>query len=127
MTDPAESAPPLVLVVDDDDAIRRLLDALLGSAGYRVRTAADGQEALDVVREARPAVVLLDLTLPKLDGWQVLERLHTAGDATPVVLLTGHRHLVQRAHRAGATAALLKPFDVDELLDLVERLVESSR
>lgn len=123
MTESAEGESPLVLVVDDDDAIRRLLEALLGSAGYRVRAAADGQAGLEAIGEARPALVLLDLTLPKLDGWQVLDRLHADGDATPVVLLTGHRHLAQRAHRAGATAALLKPFDVDELLDLVERLV----
>jgi DNA-binding response OmpR family regulator len=67
--------------------------------------------------------VLLDLTLPKLDGWEVLDRLRAMGDAPPVVLFTGHHAATERALDAGAAAAILKPFDVDDLLATVERLL----
>ena len=125
---PDEAAPPdpagqEVLVVEDDRSLARLIEALLESAGYRVRSAADGQSALDAVRARRPALVLLDLSLPRLDGWEVLARLRAEADPPPVVLLTGHARLADRAASEGAAAALLKPFDVDELLHTVARLI----
>ena len=114
---------PTVLVVEDDLPLARLMEALLESAGYRVRCVTDGQSALDAVLSSRPALILLDLTLPQLDGWQVLERLQAAGNAPPVVLLTGHTRVSGRAESAGAAAVILKPFDIDDLLATVERLL----
>ncbi|MGD9895168.1 MAG: response regulator transcription factor [Dehalococcoidia bacterium] len=120
---PRPTAAPPILVVEDDTALARLMEALLTSAGHTVRTVADGESAVTAVRDARPALVLLDLTIPKLDGWQVLERLRAGGDAPPVVLFTGDHSASRRAHQAGVAAAILKPFDVDELLATVERLL----
>jgi DNA-binding response OmpR family regulator len=125
MSDKPEAAPASdVLVAEDEPAIARLMEALLVSAGYRVRMAADGQQALDAIAAERPALVVLDLSLPRVDGWQVLERLRSAVDPPPVIVLTGHSRTGDRAARAGAVATILKPFDVDDLLRIVERHVE---
>lgn len=114
---------PVILVVEDDLPLARLMEALLDSAGYRVISVGDGESALASVHADRPALMLLDLTLPKLDGWEVLDRLQAAEDAPPVILFTGHRGATDRALEAGAAAAILKPFDVDDLLNTVERLI----
>jgi DNA-binding response OmpR family regulator len=76
------------------------------------------------VVDERPAAVLLDLTLPGLSGWEVLERLSAIGGAPPVVVLTADMTAIPRAHQAGAAAAILKPFDIDEVLDVTGRLIE---
>jgi two-component system response regulator MprA len=117
--------PARVLLVEDDTALARLMEALLISAGHSVQTVGDGESALDAIRDRRPALILLDLTIPKLNGWQVLERLQEAGDATPVILFTGNYAASQRAQSAGVAAAILKPFDVDELLATVEGLLQA--
>jgi DNA-binding response OmpR family regulator len=123
---PRQPAAQPILVVEDDTALARLMEALLSSAGHTVRTVGDGESAVAAVRDARPALVLLDLTIPKLDGWQVLERLRAGGNAPPVVLFTGDHTASRRAQNAGVAAAILKPFDVDELLATVERLLAPS-
>lgn len=120
---PRQSVAHPILVVEDDTALARLMEALLTSAGHTVRIAGDGESAIAAVRDARPALVLLDLTIPKLDGWQVLERLRAGGDPPPVVLFTGDYAAGRRARHAGVAASILKPFDVDELLATVERLL----
>ena len=112
-----------ILVVEDDAAIRRLLQALLASAGYQVRTATDGEEAITSCAASRPAAVFLDVTLPEMSGWDVLARVRGLPDAPPVVLLSGDADAVRRAPQAGATAAILKPFDIDEILTVADRLV----
>ena len=112
-----------ILVVEDDPAIRRLLEALLASAGYDVRLASDGAEALDRFAESRPDLVFLDVTLPRLTGWEVLHRLRATHDPPPIVLLTADHAAIRRARTEGATGAILKPFDIDEVLDLAARLL----
>jgi two-component system KDP operon response regulator KdpE len=109
-------------VVEDDPAIRRLLEALLASAGHQVIAAVDGAEALTLADELRPAAILLDLVLPGMSGWDVLERLSAAG-GPPVVVLTADAAAVPRAREAGAAAAILKPFDIDEVLEVTGRLI----
>jgi len=111
-----------ILVVEDDLTLARLMEALLLSAGYQVRTAGDGESALEAIRLEQPALVLLDLTLPRIDGWQVLDRLRATEQPPPVVLFTGNYAAEERALRAGAAATILKPFDVDDLLETVNRL-----
>ena len=120
---PRQPAARPILVVEDDTALARLMEALLSSAGHVVRTVCDGASAVAAVRDTRPALVLLDLTIPRLDGWQVLERIRAGGDPPPVVLFTGDYAAGRRAQNAGVAASILKPFDVDELLDTVERLL----
>lgn len=121
--EPSSEGHASVLVVEDDPAIRRLLVALLSSAGYAVHAVTDGQEALAFSATARLGAVFLDVTLPEVSGWDVLARLRAAGDAPPVVLLTADASAVCRARTEGAAAAILKPFDIDEVLDLAAQLL----
>jgi len=120
--EPAIARTQGILVVEDDPAILRLLVALLTSAGYDVQTAVDGEEALALCARARPAAVFLDVTLPRRSGWEVLAELRARGDAPPVVMLTADAGAARRALRAGAAAAILKPFDIDEVLEAAGRL-----
>lgn len=115
--------PHLVLVVEDDLPLARLMDALLTSDGYRVASASDGQTALDLIRREPPALILLDLTLPHMDGWEVLARIRRMQRPSPVALLTGNAAAATRARDAGAATIILKPFDVEELLRTVAWLL----
>ena len=115
-----------VLVVEDDPDLRALEAELLSSAGYRVTTAADGLEALDRVEEERPALVLLDMRMPRMDGWKFAAAFRERyGDACPIVVVTAAEDARQRADEVGASGWLAKPFDVDEVLREVERHVAS--
>src|SRR5260221_2839025 len=83
---------PEILVVDDDGASRRACAALLTDAGYRVREAADGPSCIEQVAAAPPALILLDVSMPQLDGIETLRRLRAGPHAdVPVVLVTGNR------------------------------------
>jgi CheY-like chemotaxis protein len=117
--------PKRVLVVDDDDGIRLVLADLLEFEGYEVVTAINGAEALSQVRTARPDVVVLDLMMPIMDGWQFMEacRREALCAATPVLIMSAYRHLAETAPRLAVDAYLAKPFDMETLLGTVERLV----
>ena len=106
-----------VLVIEDDPDIRTLLRALLGGPGYTVIDAATGRDGLRAFHEARPDLVILDVGLPDLDGWQVLERIRDMSDV-PVLVLTARssdRDKV-RGLNGGADDYLTKPFSRVELL-----------
>jgi DNA-binding response OmpR family regulator len=122
-SEPAIHQPPHALIVEDDPAISRLLEALLSSAGYRVTAVAEGETALAYCAHARPGVVFLDLTLPDISGWDLLARLRALPDPPPVVVLTADSAAVSRARAAGAADAILKPFDIDEVLAIAARLL----
>ncbi len=122
-SEPAIQEPPHALIVEDDPAIGRLLEALLSSAGYRVTAVAEGEAALAVCARMRPGAIFLDLTLPDMSGWDLLARLRALPDPPPVVVLTADSAAVARARAAGATAAILKPFDIDEVLTIAARLL----
>jgi len=113
-----------VLVVDDDDDIRLLLQELLSGAGYGVETAADGRVALRRFYENPSDVVVLDLSMPELDGFETLERLRDLSDV-PVILLTARSGEIDkvRGFRAGADDYVVKPFGRQELLARVEALL----
>ncbi len=124
MTAPAAS--PLVLVADDDEDILTLVSITLRRAGYTVVCARDGEEALELAGETRPALVVLDVLMPKLDGLNVTRALRARGDAMPIMLLTAS---VQERHRehgleAGADEFVRKPFSSKDLLGHVARLLE---
>jgi len=120
------TAPPprRVLVVDDDDDIRLLLHELLSGAGYLVETAQDGRAALRVFHEKPTDVVVLDLSMPELDGFETLERLRDMSDV-PVILLTARSSEIDkvRGFRAGADDYVVKPFGRQELLARIEALL----
>ncbi len=110
-----------VLVVDDEADIRGLVRELLERAGYRVSTANDGREALKLVYRERPDLVILDASMPVLDGWQTLERIRDLSDV-PVVMLTARAGELDKVRglKAGADDYVTKPFGRQELLARVE-------
>jgi DNA-binding response OmpR family regulator len=120
----ATAPPRRVLVVDDDDDIRLLLQELLSGAGYRVETAPDGRAALRVFYENPTDVVVLDLSMPDLDGFETLDRLRDLSDV-PVILLTARGGEIDkvRGFRAGADDYVVKPFGRQELLARVGALL----
>lgn len=107
----------VVLAIEDDADIRQLLTTLLGRDGYRVIEATSGREGLRTFHERRPEIVVLDVGLPDLDGWQVLERIRDMSD-TPVLVLSARstEHDKVRGLNAGADDYLTKPFSRVELL-----------
>jgi DNA-binding response OmpR family regulator len=113
-----------VLVVDDDDDIRLLLEELLRGAGYGVVTAEDGRAALRAFHESPTDVIVLDLSMPDLDGFETLERLRDLSDV-PVILLTARSGEIDkvRGFRAGADDYVVKPFGRQELLARIEALL----
>jgi two-component system KDP operon response regulator KdpE len=118
----------MILVVDDEPAIRRLLSGVLKRAGYAVIEAATGREALRLVPARRPAAVLLDLGLPDLDGLEVLEQLRR-DDATPVIVVSIRDATEEKvaALDLGADDYVGKPFDGDELLARLRAALRRAR
>jgi DNA-binding response OmpR family regulator len=113
-----------VLVVDDDADIRLLLTELLGRAGYDVDQAEDGRTALRRLYERPPALVLLDVTMPEMDGYQTLERIRDLSDV-PVIMLTARTQELEKVRglTAGADDYVAKPFGRQELLARVQALL----
>jgi two-component system response regulator TctD len=107
-----------VLLVEDDPAMRSTLQRALGRRGMQVESCEDGLQALRAWQEGSPDVVVLDLTLPGLDGLQVLERARSGGRTTPVLILTARGTVGDRVIglNSGADDYLPKPFDLDELV-----------
>jgi CheY-like chemotaxis protein len=111
----------IVLVVDDDAAIRGFIAEALGGEGYQVMEAADGQGALDAVEITTPDLILLDVQMPGIDGWDVLRHLRAkAGPHQPIVVMTGQYSGQERALGTGAQGYLAKPFDLDDLIECVD-------
>jgi DNA-binding response OmpR family regulator len=111
------SAEPLVLVVDDEDSLRQALERALRLEGFAVDTASGGHAALDAVARRPPAVIVLDVTMPDLDGVTVVKRLRAAGIDTPVCILSARDDIDDRVAglQAGADDYLVKPFAIAEL------------
>jgi CheY-like chemotaxis protein len=111
-----------VLVVEDDEDIRRLVTMALFDEGYEVLSASNGAIALEHSRQHRPDVVLLDMNMPIMDGWEYFRRLREGpGPHTPVVVMTAAASAQARAEQLGAEDHLGKPFDLDDLLRVIER------
>ena len=126
MIKPPEASPPVrrVLIVDDEDAIRDVLSAILEDEGYHVQAATDG-EALSIADgEPRPDLVLLDVMMPVMDGPEVRRRLlqNPRTAEIPVVVMTAAGDAARWATQLGAAGSLQKPFDLLQLVELVDRL-----
>jgi CheY-like chemotaxis protein len=113
-----------ILIVDDSNDIRMMLQHLLTCAGYHTIEAANGQEAVRLARQYRPALVLLDLNLPALDGWEVARRIRAepALDETLLMAMTGYCYgsATQAALDAGCASVLLKPLNFEQLTNQIE-------
>jgi DNA-binding response OmpR family regulator len=108
-------------VVDDDDMIREALQTALEDAGLAVRTAEDGQAALDTLDAWRPDLILLDLMMPVMDGWAFREaqRARPAAARIPVIVLSAARGLDANAESLRAAKVIPKPFDLEEVIAAV--------
>jgi CheY-like chemotaxis protein len=114
-----------VLVVEDDPTVRFLERYLLEDAGYTVVVASDGDRALELAPTCRPDLVVLDVGLPTISGFDVLHALNadTLTRGIPVLVVSAYVPLIAAEHRPYIAAALAKPFEQDEFLALVERLL----
>jgi CheY-like chemotaxis protein len=117
-----------ILVVDDDPAILDLIAQVLLEEGYEVLAVSNGQTAVDLARKVHPHLILLDLMMPQMNGWQVTAALKSDPQtrAIPILLLSARREMARTANELGVTAYLEKPFDLDDLLSRVQRILALS-
>jgi CheY-like chemotaxis protein len=120
-----EETKPTILVVEDSEPIRRILGLLLEGHGYEVVAVDRGREGVDAARQLMPCAITLDLSLPDLDGREVLRTLKAdvRTRAIPVIVVSAYASTLSASERASAAEVLSKPFDVDELLNSVGRVV----
>lgn len=119
---PAATTAP-ILVVDDDVAILETVIGLLELEGYPVAAAANGAEALRAVERERPALVILDMRMPVLDGWGFARAMRERGLVIPILVMTAAQDARQWAGEVGAAACIPKPFDIDDLLGAIAALL----
>jgi two-component system chemotaxis response regulator CheY len=109
-----------ILVVDDDDSIRQIVRLCLAEEGYCVAEASNGVAALEVLREFEPELILLDLRMPVMDGWEFVRQYRRGpGPYAPIVAFVAALNAAQECAELGMAGILSKPFDLDELLAAV--------
>jgi excisionase family DNA binding protein len=123
---PTAKTGPLVLIVDDDEGLRQYLRVNLELEGYAVREAGSGDEGLAAIDDEPPDLILLDVMMPKVDGWEMLRRMqerHGIG-SIPVIMFTGKSEVSgEDAAARGAQAFIGKPFDPQQLIDSTKQLL----
>jgi FixJ family two-component response regulator len=119
---------PLVFVVDDDLSVRESLELLIGSAGFAVETFASAPEFLARPRQRVPSCLVLDVTLPGLNGLELQKQIAEERSELPIIFITGHGNVPMsvQAMKAGAIEFLTKPFGSDVLLDAIAQALEKS-
>lgn len=114
-----------VLIIEDEKLIIVSTQMVLEAAGFRVESAMNGEEGISRARELRPDLILLDIMIPGIDGWETLTRLKRDPEiaAVPVIIFTAREHSRghQKSSEMGAADYFRKPFEPDELIELVER------
>jgi excisionase family DNA binding protein len=116
---------PLVLVVDDDAILREYMRVHLELEGYSVREAGSAEDALAVIEDGAPDLVLLDVVMPGIDGWQMLQRMQERYGSIPVIMFSGQvdERSATEAEQRGARGFVGKPFDPQQLIDRAKQLV----
>ncbi len=121
---------PLILIVEDFEELYELYSDFLAGAGYAVEGTNDGVEAVNEAQRALPDLILMDLALPRMSGWEAIERIkrHRETRDIPIIALTGHvqQRFGDMARQAGADVVLLKPCPLHQLLGEIERLLHRS-
>jgi DNA-binding response OmpR family regulator len=112
-----------ILLVEDEPQIRQFVSGALEDEGFTVTTAVDGLEAIELARRDRPALVVLDMMLPRLPGQAVAAAIREIHADVPILVVTADGHAEAKAAQVGAFAYLAKPFDIDQLLALVSQVV----
>jgi CheY-like chemotaxis protein len=113
-----------VLVVDDDTDMVEVIELVLNEAGYATRSALNGKLALESVATGMPALIVLDMLMPVMDGWQFAQEFRARyGHDVPILVATAAEHVQSRSGPIAATAVLPKPFEINDLLRLVARHV----
>ncbi|CVK18693.1 Protein-glutamate methylesterase/protein-glutamine glutaminase [Sporomusa paucivorans] len=117
-----------ILVIDDQPGIRRLLTEVLQDEGYNVLTAANGYEGIQVAIDVKPAVILMDMKMPGMDGIEALKELKRQGQGDQVIMMTayGELDMVNEAREAGMRDYITKPFDIMSLCQIIEANIDSS-
>jgi CheY-like chemotaxis protein len=116
-----------VLVVDDDEDMVEVIELLLHDAGYATRTAQNGRQALDVIAESMPALIVLDMLMPVMNGWQFAREFRARyGSKVPIVVATAAEHVLSRGEEIDAAGVLPKPFEVSDLLRLVAQHIPAT-
>ena len=116
-----------ILVVDDERAIVELVGALLQDEGYRVITELDSRRAFEMATEDPPDLILLDMRMPLMDGWEFARQLAAGRSAVPIVVMTAAQHAREWADEIGAAGFVGKPFEIDRLIDEVARVLAPPR
>ncbi len=118
----------LILLVDDEPSIIQLARMYFERDGFRVQSAEDGEAALEAVTKFHPALIVLDLMLPKLDGFEVCRKLRSRGDQTPIIMLTAREEDIDKilGLELGADDYLTKPFNPRELIARVKAILRRS-
>jgi CheY-like chemotaxis protein len=124
---PTERAVPTILLVEDNELNRDMLSRRLRKHGFEIAIARDGREAIDAARQTAPDLILMDLSLPEVDGWQATRILKDDPEtrAIPIIALTAHAMAgeKERALAAGCNDYDTKPIDLDRLLTRIKRLI----
>jgi DNA-binding NtrC family response regulator len=118
-----------ILVVDDEDALRFVLSAELEGEGYAVLSAADGEEAINILRKETFDIILLDIMMPRVSGFEVLKFVKESQPATKVIMLTGYADLKNaiESKKFGAEDFVSKPYDLVDLLTTIEEVLQGTK
>ena len=120
----------LVLVTDDDDNWRGLLRDVLSMEGFEIEEARDGLQCLEKAKSVKPQAILLDVDLPRMDGWQACEKIKASPDTKdiPIIFISTHagREEKEKGIALGAASYMPKPVDIDDIVPVLKKLVKAA-
>ncbi|MFH1984262.1 MAG: sigma-54 dependent transcriptional regulator [Pseudomonadota bacterium] len=118
-----------ITIIDDDDQLRKSFDKLLTSEGYRIKSAASGEAGIALIAEELPDLVVLDMRLPGINGFETFKRIHELDPKLPVIIMTafGTTQTAIEATKLGAFDYIIKPFDIPEMLQIIKKGLEAGR
>ena len=123
----AGEAPGPILIIEDNPDVQDLIATVLRQEGLQVEIAETGEEGVAMARQGRPALVVLDIGLPRMDGESVARELHAVHDGVPILVVTADGHAAEHARNVRAFGYLSKPFDLDHLVEAVRQGLRRGR